>query len=547
MNNKLGRKRVFFFITIFLIGLSLSRPQGAGAADALDNWHIRMDASASYGLGYGNGAYVTVGDFGDFMISSAGINWTSLTTGTNALLMGIAYGNGIFAAAGDVGTILTSPDSGVQWTPQTSGTQELLTAISYNGSGIFTAAGLDGSILTSADNCVSWTRRYIATGIRYHFGISSGGGTSVVVGYDGLAFLGTILTSDDNGATWIPRITGTNHYLWGVAYGNGIFAAVGDGGTILTSADKGVTWAPRNSGVTEHLFGIAFGNGIFVAVGDFGTVLTSPDGVAWTARTSIALQNQQLTAVTYGAGAFMALSGAGAILQSDPLPLSGAISVDIKNTNNRIITLNLSTSDAGGVSQMQFSSDGSTWSALEAYAVTKSFELPTGDGVKTVYVRFMDGIGNLSSTYGATIILDTTLPSTTASPAGGLYGSTQNVTLSVDEAAVIYYTSDGSNPTESSAKYSVPIPITATASLKYFARDLAGNAEAVKSQSYTITPIGDLDGSGIVDIKDAIMGLQVLIGMPILTPLHLEYAIGGSGRVRIEEVIFILQKAAGIR
>jgi hypothetical protein len=70
-----------------------------------------------------------------------------------------------------------------------------------------------------------------------------------------------------------------------VAYGNGLFVAVGPYGTILTSPD-GVSWTRRTSGTSSWLSGVTYGNGLFVAVGMSGTILTSPDGVTWTARTS---------------------------------------------------------------------------------------------------------------------------------------------------------------------------------------------------------------------------------------------------------------------
>lgn len=90
---------------------------------------------------------------------------------------------------------------------------------------------------------------------------------------------------------------------------------------------------------------------------------------------------------------------------------------------------------------------------------------------------------------------DRTLPATTATPAGGSYTAPQSVTLTANEPATIYYTLDGTEPTTASPVYSAPIPISATTVLKYFARDLAGNAESVRSQSYTLTrppaPVAD--------------------------------------------------------
>lgn len=81
---------------------------------------------------------------------------------------------------------------------------------------------------------------------------------------------------------------------------------------------------------------------------------------------------------------------------------------------------------------------------------------------------------------------DTFPPVTTANPGTGSYSGSVTVTLSVNEPATTYYTSDGSTPTVQSAKYTGPISITGTATLKYFSVDASGNVEMVKSQLYTI-------------------------------------------------------------
>lgn len=86
------------------------------------------------------------------------------------------------------------------------------------------------------------------------------------------------------------------------------------------------------------------------------------------------------------------------------------------------------------------------------------------------------------------ILFDTIAPTTTASPGGGTYDSVQQVVLSTNETSTIYYTLDGSTPTTGSPVYNGPITVSAsTTILKYFARDTAGNSEAVRSESYNIT------------------------------------------------------------
>ena len=100
-----------------------------------------------------------------------------------------------------------------------------------------------------------------------------------------------------------------------------------------------------------------------------------------------------------------------------------------------------------------------------------------------------DAAGNSETVKTQTYTIDTVAPVTTAAPVGGTYSSAQTVTLSANESATIYYTTNGTTPTTGSAVYSTPISVSATATLKYFARDTAGNSEAVKSQSYTIDTV----------------------------------------------------------
>ncbi len=68
-----------------------------------------------------------------------------------------------------------------------------------------------------------------------------------------------------------------NSNLNGIAYGRGIFVAMGETGSLLTSVD-GVTWKKRLSNTASDLNRVVFGAQAFVAVGANGTILTSSDG-----------------------------------------------------------------------------------------------------------------------------------------------------------------------------------------------------------------------------------------------------------------------------
>ncbi|MFE7822084.1 PHB depolymerase family esterase [Priestia megaterium] len=82
---------------------------------------------------------------------------------------------------------------------------------------------------------------------------------------------------------------------------------------------------------------------------------------------------------------------------------------------------------------------------------------------------------------------DISPPVTAASPAGGTYGSSVSVTLSPNEPATTYYTLDGSTPTVNSLKYSEPISINSSKTIKFFSVDAAGNQEGVKTEVYKIS------------------------------------------------------------
>jgi len=90
-----------------------------------------------------------------------------------------------------------------------------------------------------------------------------------------------------------------------------------------------------------------------------------------------------------------------------------------------------------------------------------------------------------SNTTSATYELK--LPTPTFNPDGGTYQGTQNVTIACAiSGATIRYTTDGTDPTESSAVYTGPVAITQSATLKAKAFKSGWTASDIKSASYTI-------------------------------------------------------------
>ncbi|MCW7754909.1 chitobiase/beta-hexosaminidase C-terminal domain-containing protein [Desulfobotulus sp. H1] len=86
------------------------------------------------------------------------------------------------------------------------------------------------------------------------------------------------------------------------------------------------------------------------------------------------------------------------------------------------------------------------------------------------------------------VIIDQTPPKPIAVPAGCRFRETLSVVLEVDEDAFIYYTLDGSEPSEAAALYGDPLLITADTTLRFMAIDRAGNRSAVFTERYTEGP-----------------------------------------------------------
>lgn len=141
---------------------------------------------------------------------------------------------------------------------------------------------------------------------------------------------------------------------------------------------------------------------------------------------------------------------------------------------------------------------------------------------------FLDGGGDSTP-------IDTTAPITTANPAGGLYSAAIQVTLTANEAATIYYSTDGNDPsvgggntTSGTSPISgITIPIGTTA-LKFFAIDQANNNEEIKTETYVVgvrafdfTVLGnEIDAAKMAKITMTLFPAFTQLGHEILSVLE---------------------------
>jgi hypothetical protein len=243
-----------------------------------------------------------------------------------ATLVSVAFGNDIFVAIGNSAnpneSIITS-SNGLNWKVQETQDGYGWQQVTY-GNGRFVAAGVN--ILTdelvskiSVDG-ITWT---LPQPINYEFNTSMTLSRNLYVTYENGIFIMlytpvyymelTYIFTSKNGVDWCLQYN-SNSQLYSVAYGNGMFMAVGRGGRIIASLN-GVDWHLLFNNIESSFFSnvnitsIVFGNGAFVAftsvINNRRLILTSTNGSIWNIYEGVPLNpNISMIALTFGAGVF---------------------------------------------------------------------------------------------------------------------------------------------------------------------------------------------------------------------------------------------------
>ena len=268
-------------------------------------------ANAVMAVAYGSGIYVAGGGAGTLGSSTDAASWTSHTSGFGASEIGaVSYGLGLFVIAGQSGKRAWSAD-GSTWTSITAfgaGTEYIL-GVAYGPLTDGTSASwvmVGGAKVETSIDGKTWTSGGTVFGTETMYGVAYGNGIWVAVGTNGKIYTST------NGTSWTSRTSNNTADIYSVAYGNGRFVTVDAAGKAAVNVDPTTAWPTPSLIVAYNFMKVVFGNGIFVAVGYSGKLYTSVDGVTWSAVTS-GFSTSHIYGLCFGGERFVASGGAGKI------------------------------------------------------------------------------------------------------------------------------------------------------------------------------------------------------------------------------------------
>ncbi len=151
---------------------------------------------------------------------------------------------------------------------------------------MFVGVGQNGIRISSADG-VEWKNQQIGKEGETYRAVAYGNGVFAAVG--GFGWGDQLMAVSPDGVTWkvTPKTKAPNYRS--VFFGNGKFLAisgdaaqVGDAKPVVATSTDGAAWTDAKSISGRWLLRrMAFGNGLFVGVGDRDRRSVSPDGLDW--------------------------------------------------------------------------------------------------------------------------------------------------------------------------------------------------------------------------------------------------------------------------
>ncbi|HBS05911.1 MAG TPA: hypothetical protein DEA96_13160 [Leptospiraceae bacterium] len=233
--------------------------------------------------------------------ADAGSNWGALGFGSGINRL-------VSLAGGAAPTVaMTSPD-GINWGAGSGVAGEEWRDVA-GANGVIVGVAITTNAITRSTDGVNFSPVAGPTGLWK--GLTTGNGLFVAVDQDS-GSASSAMVSSDGGLNWTPSTTNGGLQWFDVAFGNGIFVAVGNSATAVMTSPDGAVWTSVPGAPVGDWRAVTFGNGMFVALAASGVnpIMTSTDGTNWTAGPAPA--GHPWYQITYGEGRFVGIATGGA-------------------------------------------------------------------------------------------------------------------------------------------------------------------------------------------------------------------------------------------
>jgi uncharacterized repeat protein (TIGR01451 family) len=326
--------------------------------------------------------------------------------------------------------------------------------------------------------------------------------SSPTIGADKTVYIGsygwTVSAVKDNGNSYTIKWT----YKTGYQIQEG--SAIGADGTLYIGSNDGYLYAFKDPAPVAN-FTANVTNGLTTLDVQFNdTSINNPTTWTWDFGDGTTSNEQNPTHTYTHAGTYTVKltvttnngSDNDIMVKTDYITVIDTTPPTVSITNNAyvhsVVNTNATANDDVGVIKVVFTtssgysytdSDGSDgWSC--------NWDTTGLNGVYTITATAYDAAGNTNQSQ-INVNVDNTAPTVNASLPGGSFNTTQSVTLNatdnLDQNPTIHYTTDGSDPTTDSTKYTGLISINTTTTLKFIAVDEVGNQSPVYSETYNIS------------------------------------------------------------
>lgn len=216
-----------------------------------------------------------------------GKQWESQRSNTDNALRGIYFLNDFTGwVVGDLGTLLHTENAGQLWDRQETGTEHHLRDVWFADADTGLIVGEQGTVLVTGSGGNDWKER---ADLRELFVVEE---SPFLASLFSICFVdpltgwiagdyGTILHTQDGGATWKKQESGSDSLLLNIHFADRFTGwAVGELGTILHTRDGGITWGAQESGTTYLINQIACSDPLHCRAITYGSVLQTVDGGA---------------------------------------------------------------------------------------------------------------------------------------------------------------------------------------------------------------------------------------------------------------------------